>query len=798
MRQVIIGPFHGTFDYVLYANREAMAPALDDIKTISERQKGATLQQAMSLAVLQSGYHPLSRTEQIALLKESITEKKDLRTEGFFDMLLEWMQFNQKQCIGFETIETHDPILKECIDIVQRYETLRDNGHFSDLAVNLEQALAIEPPCYGHIAVEGLTDFSPADVRFLRHLSKVNPVTVFIAPAQDDVHLKNLVTLFTSYDFDVVMQDEGQMPKRQSKALVTMGKQRLFRSLREVIDSSFYALEEIDVVFAQKDDSMDFARYLEMKGIGLHLGMRLPLTQTKIGQTLLSWIQMLSKNERLQMMESALHYFDDDAVLSASWVESLLPKWGESPAEVLQEILQHEHQTFVPLFSYDSMIEEKAIVKLHALLDEPSSPLMARQLKGANASRFFERLLEEHTVRSPENVHGVRLHTLYDRVIRGKHVIFVGFSKDYPQISTNVLIKKQLGADATEHLRQSTYARMQYQWRVANETAETTTFLFDSSDEEEPKEILPSVSPIVEPIREMLVWEKIADAWTCDYEPLELPVKPTPKGSQTNRRYSASAVNTFSKCPFQYWVKYVLHPVEDDEESYSLSKGNYMHEVLNRYYSITGDGINKALDHNAKPDFDSVAFNEATAQAIENHPEVLPHQEAIWKTQLATYITADLNRLQTTENARYWTQEHPFESHLKEGSPITIYGRVDRMDTLGDGVIIGDYKTGRVKTKAELKKLDDVQLQFYSMAHKQAPVYYGYLTDGQLQMIYGIGEESLFTETEWNDLLDGVIEKVETMDAQIQKGLFPATPDKHCKYCDYASICRKEVQDETE
>jgi len=112
----------------------------------------------------------------------------------------------------------------------------------------------------------------------------------------------------------------------------------------------------------------------------------------------------------------------------------------------------------------------------------------------------------------------------------------------------------------------------------------------------------------------------------------------------------------------------------------------------------------------------------------------------------------------------------------------TIRGRIDRLDKVGDGVELIDYKTGSPKEK--LAAEDKEQLLLYQIAaeevlgQKPTKLTYWYLNDNKPVSFQGSDKDK---EKLKIDLLSRIEE--------IRKSDFKATPGWQCKFCDFREIC---------
>jgi RecB family exonuclease len=181
------------------------------------------------------------------------------------------------------------------------------------------------------------------------------------------------------------------------------------------------------------------------------------------------------------------------------------------------------------------------------------------------------------------------------------------------------------------------------------------------------------------------------------------------KGRLSGRAVSPSRLETYARCPFDYFLKYVLGVTEleaptEEFELPPLERGALVHDLLRTVYAecLSGGAFGGLSD-------EAVAAALAHAGAVldrlgrihaENHPATWQAEREKTLGRLAALLAHERKEHADAQPARF---EHEFgldsEGHaltLDDGQVLTFRGRIDRVDTLPDGRIqVVDYKTGR-------------------------------------------------------------------------------------------------------
>jgi hypothetical protein len=195
---------------------------------------------------------------------------------------------------------------------------------------------------------------------------------------------------------------------------------------------------------------------------------------------------------------------------------------------------------------------------------------------------------------------------------------------------------------------------------------------------------------------------------------------------------SASAVETWAACPFQFFLKHLLGavPIEEvDDELDPLARGRLHHRVLERLFRrlategrlpLTGDPAEAALL--------ATATDEVVEEWKHTRPIGHPGLFAIWERRLRRQLESLLDGERTSPPAagcvpaRFEERFGPLGIAAPDGDgELFVHGTIDRID-LGDGkAAVFDYKTGGRRRYAEQLKPEALcvtswQLPLYAAA----------------------------------------------------------------------------------
>jgi RecB family exonuclease len=233
-------------------------------------------------------------------------------------------------------------------------------------------------------------------------------------------------------------------------------------------------------------------------------------------------------------------------------------------------------------------------------------------------------------------------------------------------------------------------------------------------------------------------------------------------------RLSASAVDTYERCGLRF-------KLERDwripgEPAAAMQYGAAIHRVLKTYF----DGLRAGRPKNEAELIQLFRDDLASAGIREKY------QHELYEKQGVAQLQGFLASAQSVSAQDILHTEESFEIHI---GPITVVGRIDRIDQRPDGTVaVVDYKTGKAKDQEDAD--ESLQLSLYAIAAKEK---WGY-TVGSL-IFHNLQENvPVITVRSEGDLL-AARARVEDVAKKIAAGIFDAKPGIHCNFCAYRSLC---------
>lgn len=272
------------------------------------------------------------------------------------------------------------------------------------------------------------------------------------------------------------------------------------------------------------------------------------------------------------------------------------------------------------------------------------------------------------------------------------------------------------------------------------------------------------------------------------------------------RGVSATALETFGRCPFQFFAQRLLGVAAPDDDIPGLRvppdrRGLAVHDFFERFYrglDVEKAGADFPVERFERTFAESIAVFSAGEVGV--HSVIWEAEKAVLKAALSSFIREDWARFQgDPHRPAFFEVEIPGELDPPLDG-IRFFGKPDRIDVAGDSVRIVDYKTGRVP-----KPLRDV----LRGRRSQPPLYlllaerfFAARGDGPRRMSFvyrpigGDRMDEALTDVEWRENRSSIIHTLKTQLDLIRAGEFVILPDKsaergYCRVCSVQTICRK-------
>ncbi len=280
---------------------------------------------------------------------------------------------------------------------------------------------------------------------------------------------------------------------------------------------------------------------------------------------------------------------------------------------------------------------------------------------------------------------------------------------------------------------------------------------------------------------------------------------------------SPSALNTYVRCPLQFYYHYVAKidvPVQPEVSVQSDTFGSVVHGVLEQLYNpFKGRTVDvEELDKSLKKNLDAFLLQEFQKNYgrsdLNYGRDLLVYNVA--RKYVERFVTNEATMLKKVPRELIDT-EKAIQTLLEvNGFTVKLRGFIDRIDknSRNDEIRIIDYKTGTVSPKDLNIKSWDAVIEDTKFSKAFQVLVYAWLYNREQKMeknlIPGIislkTTHSNFipvifpqTDTEGNTL-DEVTILLHTLISQIyneEKAFSQTMDEKICEYCDYKSLCNR-------
>jgi len=238
---------------------------------------------------------------------------------------------------------------------------------------------------------------------------------------------------------------------------------------------------------------------------------------------------------------------------------------------------------------------------------------------------------------------------------------------------------------------------------------------------------------------------------------------------------SPSSIATYRDCP----QKFKLSRIDKIPQppSWATHLGTFVHEVLEHLYQVEADERTHATLKSLAADRWSTSGWEAKVNALEEQPGSI----------------GDFKRQSFTCMTNLWQLEDPRETELDgmehevtaEVEGVAMKGYIDRFVLGDDGIVISDYKTGKVPNPRFTSDNDKFfQLLAYAAMIEAADQE----ATSKVQLLYlgvPVSHELAVTPVNLSIAKGTIVETREGVDAALSSGEFPCNVTKLCDWCHY-------------
>ncbi len=280
---------------------------------------------------------------------------------------------------------------------------------------------------------------------------------------------------------------------------------------------------------------------------------------------------------------------------------------------------------------------------------------------------------------------------------------------------------------------------------------------------------------------------------------------------------SPSALNTYVRCPLQFYYRYVIKiaiPVQPEVSVQSNTFGSVIHGVLEQLYRpfrgklIDAEKLKESLQENLE-DFLLQEFQKNYGRNdLKYGRDLLIYNVA--QKYVERFVISETGMLAKEPRELIDTEREMQTSLNVDGFPVKLRGFIDRIDKNPDNgeIRIIDYKTGSVEAKDLKLKTWDAVVEDTKYSKALQVLTYAWLfsrehESGQvvipgiisLKKAHGSFMQVLFPEaTSFEDVLGAVEGLLKKLISQIfdDEKLFSQTgDDKVCEYCDFKNLCHR-------
>jgi CRISPR/Cas system-associated exonuclease Cas4 (RecB family) len=257
-----------------------------------------------------------------------------------------------------------------------------------------------------------------------------------------------------------------------------------------------------------------------------------------------------------------------------------------------------------------------------------------------------------------------------------------------------------------------------------------------------------------------------------------------------DRKVSVSLLNNFFECPWKWYFRNLLQLPEPKSES--LEFGNIVHGSV--------DGVLKLTKKPSEKDLQNIISKEVRKTGFGDDRK----QKELFK--LALKIVSKWADARLREISKEKENEQSISVSDDRFPNLNIYGKIDLIEHLDSkNVRVTDFKTGNVRKKSEIEKIDPEgrmstymrQLAMYSYLIRQSPKWKVGVGESRLEFLEAKKNADIFYNTVIdNEQIDMIVKDITDYDNLLKSGEWVNRPcnynsygkNTECEYCKMAEI----------
>jgi ATP-dependent helicase/nuclease subunit B len=300
-----------------------------------------------------------------------------------------------------------------------------------------------------------------------------------------------------------------------------------------------------------------------------------------------------------------------------------------------------------------------------------------------------------------------------------------------------------------------------------------------------------------------------------------------------DKEFSITELETYSQCPFKYFLNYVINPKIEEEIEEDIQRnefGSIIHQILYQFLNKLKNE-NRNFYEELKNNYEKLSIEILSiAKEILKHFErynpffFLTEEIILGSPQRKSILIEFLNiEKDFTENSVNTFQPFEFEKTIiqefsLDDSQFKLKGKIDRIDINSTDNIfkVIDYKTGELPKPADYKDRISLQLplyltlvrKYFQSINKELKIADAEFLKLSPKKINNIERKSLINDylkeisKELSEELDEVLKAISLMIKKIKKGKFNLTTINNferriCSKCGYQAICRIDLVKQT-